>query len=108
MPIAEPIRQAIPEPLRRYLPTRQERGKYTGPLSTFSEYHALGVGFAGGIMGLEYAEPIVAYTAGTGGGKVRRSGHLKDAAQELGYTAAGIVGGLLVRNAPSMLSLLTV
>lgn len=105
-PIAKPVREAIPEPLRRYLPTRQERGKYTGPLSTFAEYHALGVGFAAGIMGLQYAEPLVAYATGNGAGKIRRSGHLKDAAQELGYTAAGIVAGLAVRHLPGATAVL--
>lgn len=86
-PIAEPVKEWLPEWVEPYLPTRQERGKYTGPLSTFSEYHALGVGFA---LGPEFSGVAAAYAAGSGGGKLRRSGHIRDAMQEVGYTGLGI------------------
>jgi len=89
VPIAEPIRDALPDGLKRYLPSRQERGKYTGPLSTFAEYHAVGVGFAAGVEP-SLLEPVAGYAAGTGAGKCRRSGHLSDAAKELGYTGLGV------------------
>jgi len=72
--------------VRPYLPTRQERGSYTGPLSTFAEYHAVGVGFA---LGPHSADVLAAYGAGSGGGKARRSGHLTDAWKELAYVGLG-------------------
>lgn len=74
---------------RDYLPTIQERGRYTGPFSTFAEYHALGVGFIGALVAPDALEAVVAYGAGSGTGKARRSGHALDAAKELGYTALG-------------------
>lgn len=72
---------------RQYLPSVKEKGKYTGPLSTFAEYHALGVGFA---LGPQSGEVLAAYGAGSGAGKARRSGHLTDAWKELAYVGLGM------------------
>lgn len=77
----------IADRFRRYLPTVQERGKYTGPFSTFAEYHALGVGFA---LGPQFVDVAAAYGAASGTGKCRRSGHLTDAVKEMGYAGLGI------------------
>jgi len=73
--------------LKKYLPTVKEKGKYTGPFSTFAEYHAVGVGFA---LGPQFADVAVAYGVGSGGGKTRRSGHLNDAWQEMAYAGIGV------------------
>lgn len=75
--------------LRQYLPTIQERGSYTGPLSTFAEYHSLGIGFIAALAGGDVFTGAVGYALGTGGGKARRSGHMQDAAQEPAYLAVG-------------------
>lgn len=74
--------------LEQFLPTKQERGKHTGLLSTFAEYHALGIGFLGAAARQE--ELVGAYALGTGGGKARRSGHMIDAAKEPAYVALGL------------------
>lgn len=73
--------------LKRYWPTVKERLPYTGPLSTFAEYHAVGVGF---VLGPEYAHLVVAYGLTVGGGKTLKSGHMRDAFKELGYVAIGV------------------
>lgn len=83
--------------LRQYLPTVEERGSYTGPFSTYAEYHAVGVGFIGMLVDPSLLEPVVAYGAGSGAGKARRSGHARDAALELGYTALGAALAILAR-----------
>lgn len=97
MAIPEFIRKAIPDRLRRYLPTREERGKYVGPLSTFAEYHAIGVGFVGAFNPELLAE-VAAYGAGSATGKAKRSGHFKDAAKELAYVGIGAAVGLYMRR----------
>jgi hypothetical protein len=81
------LRGLVPAPLRSLLPTVQERGRYTGPFSTFAEYHALGVGFA---LGPQFQEVAAGYGAGSGGGKCRRSAHLSDAVKELAYAGLGV------------------
>jgi hypothetical protein len=80
------LRASLPAWASRYLPSVKERGTYTGPLSTFAEYHAVGVGFA---LGPQSGEVLAAYGAGSGGGKARRSGHLTDAWKELAYVGLG-------------------
>lgn len=81
------LRAAAPDWLRPYLPSKQERGRYTGPFSTFAEYHALAVGFA---LGPRFAEVAAAYGTSHGAGKCRRSGHLTDAWKELAYAGLGV------------------
>jgi len=81
------LRGLVPASLRPFLPTVQERGRYTGLFSTVAEYHAVGVGFA---LGPQFQEVAAGYGAGSGGGKCRRSGHLSDAVQELGYAGLGV------------------
>lgn len=81
---------------RQYLPSVQERGRYTGPFSTFAEYHALGVGFA---LGPQSGEVLAAYGAGSGAGKARRSGHLRDAWRELAYVGLGAALRIVVSAA---------
>lgn len=91
------LTERVPDPLTRYLPSVKESGKYTGPLSTFAEYHAVGVGFA---LGPRSGEVLAAYGAGSGAGKCRRSGHLTDAWKEMAYVGVGaglhalVFGGL--------------
>lgn len=80
-----------------YLPTVQERGRYTGPFSTIAEYHAFAVGFIIVLVDPGLLEPVIAYAVGSGGGKARRSGHVQDAAQELAYTGLGAGIAILVR-----------
>ena len=94
------LRQYVPEPFRKYLPTVQERGAYTGPFSTFAEYHAVGVGYA---LGPERMDLVVAYGTGSGAGKIRRSGHLTDAWKELAYTGLGAaLNAVTVRGASAV------
>lgn len=81
------ITQYVPESLRPYLPSVKERGKYTGPFSTFAEYHAVGVGFA---LGPDNVGAVAAYGVGSGSGKIRRSGHLRDAWKEMAYVGIGV------------------
>lgn len=81
------LREFVPDALRPYLPTVQERGEYTGFLSTFAEFHAIGVGFA---LGPEHVDLVAAYGLGTAGGKAKRSGHLTDAYREMAYTGLGV------------------
>jgi hypothetical protein len=82
---------------RDLLPSVQERGRYTGPFSTYAEYHAVGVGFLAMLVNPDLLAPVVAYGVGHGAGKARRSGHATDAAKELGYTALGAALALGVR-----------
>lgn len=86
-------------PLTDYLPTTEERGRYTGPFSTLAEYHAVGVGFVAVLVDPDLLEPVIAYGIGSAGGKTRRSGHATDAGKELGYTALGAGLAVLVRAA---------
>lgn len=72
---------------RQYLPTVRERGAYTGPFSTYAEYHAVGVGF---LLGPEMATEVAAYGVGSGAGRTYGSGHLRDAAREVAYTGLGV------------------
>lgn len=71
---------------RDYLPTTRERGSYQGPLSTYAEYHAIGVGF---LAGPRYAGLLVAYAA-LRCSRCALDGHLRDAVSELGYAAVGL------------------
>jgi ABC-type Fe3+ transport system permease subunit len=92
---------ALPAPFdnrwRAYLPTHDEQGVYRGPLSTFAEYHAVGVGFVVTLISAWLLLPVV-YAAVSG--KLQRlSGHTRDAAKELGYVALGAALATVVKRA---------
>lgn len=78
--------------LKRYWPTIDETGSYTGPFSTFAEYHsaAMGLGAAAtcdvGLMTL-----VAAYAVGQGANRKRHSEHWRDLVKEPAY-ALGAIG----------------
>jgi hypothetical protein len=73
--------------LRKYIPTAREKGDYRGPLSTLTEYHALGVGFATRLAGRRVFALVV--LLGLLGQLYDTNGHIRDAGKELGYVALG-------------------
>ena len=96
MPVPDWLRAIVPQRLRKYLPTNAEGGDYTGPLSTFAEYHALFLGLAVGFTGdTDVLAGVIGYI--TARGNEQRKSHWKDAAKELGYTGGGIVLGVALR-----------
>lgn len=81
--------------LEQYVPTDGERGSYQGFLSTFAEYHAVGVGFLFYLIDPAFLGPIIGYGIGRGsarGGEDTRplSGSAWDASKELAYVALGV------------------
>jgi hypothetical protein len=75
--------------------TEEADTDYNGPLSYPGEWHALGVGAALGATYAVTADPEAAAALGSiiyGGGKLG-SRHLRDARDELAYTAGGAALG---------------
>lgn len=77
-----------------YWPTIDERGAYTGPLSTFAEWHslALGVG-AAATCNVALMATVAAYAVGQGANRKRHSTHWRDLAREPAYALGGIAVG---------------
>ena len=82
---------------RKYLPTAKEQGEWRGLLSTYSEWHALGIGLAIGILAAALARPELLMTiALIAVGEAEAQGEqLKDVAKEPVLALAGLVVGYL-------------
>lgn len=79
--------------VKKYFPTKEERGKHTGFLSTLAEYHAIAVGFIIYLTNPHLLGLIMAYGVLGSGARVKLTGQYKDAAKEPAYTALGLLLG---------------
>jgi len=84
---------------RELLPTKRETGPYQGPLSTYSEYHAVLLGLVVGVasvaFGATWAVPAcLAAAIGTRGvAKTNRTEALDEIRSEPWYFAGGLLVG---------------
>jgi len=78
----------------RYIPTLDEQGSYTGPFSTFAEYHSFAMGFgAAATCSTVIMSAIAAYAVLQGTRRHRRSGHWRDLAKEPAYALGALAFG---------------
>lgn len=103
-----------PDPLDGVIdvPATESGSSYNGVLSHAGEWHAVAVGALAGAVWAATGDPAVASALGTvvyGAGKLGSS-HLRDARQEVAYTAGGAVVGVGAVEwvVPAVRALLTV
>lgn len=91
------VKEFLPENLKKYWPTVDEEGDYTGPFSRFAEYHAAGIGLgAAATCNVPIMVAVVAYTLGIGGHRKRKGGHWRDLVEEPAYGLGGLAVGRYV------------
>lgn len=87
---------------RDYLPTKTETGPHQGPLSTYSEWHALILGLVVGVasvaFGTQWAVPVclAAALGAKGVAKTKRTKALDEIRAEPWYLCAGLLIGWFV------------
>ena len=80
---------------KKYIPTATERGEWQGLLSTYSEWHSLGIGLAIGIIAAALARPeLLMSIALIAVGEAEAQGEqLRDVAKEPALSLAGLAVG---------------
>lgn len=86
---------------RRYLPTARERGEWRGLLSTYAEYHSLGIGLGIGVVAAALAQPaLMGSVALIAVGEAEAQGEqLHDVGKEPALALVGLAVGYLVVGA---------